>query len=104
MKEAKVVAVVVVVAVAAWFFRDPLLKQFRALRGDGPPAVSQEAPAPRKDTVYKWVDEDGVPHYDQRPRDGSEAVVIDQGKIRSMEEVSESGSPVVALPQGEGAE
>lgn len=99
----------VVIAALGWHFRGPLQERLEAWR-DGAPKQAMSAVGgesgtaePRKDTVYRWVDERGVVHFDQHPRDGSEAVVIDQARIRPMEpidgaEVSESGSPVVTLP------
>lgn len=104
LKALAVVAIVAIVAAVAWFFREPLLQKIRSFKGASTveSAVRPEPAVPRKDTVYRWVDADGVPHFEQRPVEGSEAVVIDQGKIRSMEaETSASGSPVVTLPPGE---
>lgn len=104
MKALKALAVVGIMAAVAWFFQEPLLQKLRSFKGAPTveSAVRAESSAPRKDTVYRWVDEDGVSHFEQRPVEGSEAVVIDQGKIRSMApEESVSGSPVVTLPPGE---
>lgn len=103
------VVLVVVMGALAWHFRVPLQERLDAWReapqsampvGDG---SEHAASGPRKDTVYRWVDERGVVHFDQHPREGSEAIVVDQSRIRPMEpvkggEVSESGSPVVTLP------
>lgn len=100
----------VVIAALGWHFRGPLQERLDAWREGAPERVMPVAAGsesgttePRKDTVYRWEDERGVVHFDQHPRDGSEAVVIDQARIRPMEpingaEVSESGSPVVTLP------
>lgn len=102
-------ALLVLVLAAGWYFREPLQRHVDAWLGSKPATATltpggREAESPRKDTVYRWVDENGVTHFDQRPVDGSEAVVVDQAKIRSMEgEVSESGTPVVSLPPGEEA-
>lgn len=99
----------VVIAALGWHFRVPLQARLDAWREAPQPAMpvgdgsEPAAEGSRRDTVYRWVDERGVVHFDQHPREGSEAIVVDQSRIRPMEpvkggEVSESGSPVVTLP------
>lgn len=111
MSQKWVVPVVVVglLAGAGWHFREPLkarldtlIQKVPAVSGQGASAVTDG-----KETVYRWVDENGVSHFDQRPHDGGQAVVIDQSRIQSMDsldapEVDEAGNPVVSLPQPEG--
>lgn len=102
------------VAGAGWHFREPLRVRLDALMKQ--PTVSAlavpstaESALGGKETVYRWVDENGVTHFDQRPQQGSEAVVIDQSRIRAMDSpavapTSDSGSPVVSLPSPEAGE
>lgn len=111
MSQKWVVPVIVVglLAGAGWHFREPLkarldtlMQKVPAVSGEGASAVTDG-----KETVYRWVDENGVSHFDQRPHDGGQAVVIDQSRIQSMDsldapEVDEDGNPVVSLPQPEG--
>lgn len=89
--------VIAIVVAAGWFYREPLVQQFNksqaslaalpTLGGQEAEAPSPAAaePVPRKDTVYRWVDENGGVHYDQRQAAGSEAVIVDQGRIQSIE-------------------
>lgn len=105
--------VVGLVAVAGWHFREPLKARLDAvLNKSGVAAAVSSATSPPsasggRETVYRWVDENGVAHFDQRPHDGSETVVIDPSRIQSMQrmdapETSASGSPVVSLPPAQG--
>ncbi len=102
--------VIAAVAAGAWYFREPLLKQVNTARAqvqgaftsEPPPESSarMSEPAPRKDTIYRWVDEKGVVHYDQQPAAGSEAVVVDQSRIQSLSQYGQpqaaaNGAPVV---------
>ena len=50
--------------------------------------VAQEA--------YRWVDEDGVVHYSDRPREGAEAIVLPTPNVATTRRV-----PRAAAPQGE---
>lgn len=105
--------VVGLVAAAGWHFREPLKARLDAVlnRSGVTAAVSSATsppPAPGvRETVYHWVDDNGVSHFDQRPHDGGEAVVIDTNRTQSMQrmdapETSASGSPVVSLPPAPG--
>lgn len=111
MSQKWVVPVVVVglLAGAGWHFREPLKARLDTLMEKVPAVSGQGASteADGKETVYHWVDENGVSHFDQKPHDGSQAVVIDQSRIQSMDsldapEVDEAGNPVVSLPPAEG--
>jgi hypothetical protein len=108
------VVVAGLLAGTGWHFREPLKARLDSLMqkasvqdvvsGEGGSASTE---ADGKETVYRWVDENGVSHFDQRPHDGGQAVVIDQSRIQSMDsldapEVDEAGNPVVSLPQPEG--
>lgn len=108
------VVVAGLLAGAGWHFREPLKARLDSLMqkasvqdvvsGEGGSASTE---ADGKETVYHWVDENGVSHFDQKPHDGSQAVVIDQSRIQSMDsldapEVDEAGNPVVSLPPAEG--
>ncbi len=96
MMRETVLPLVVIAAVAAggWYYREPLKQQFdkskttlpfsASDREQAPQPLPEAAPAPRKDTVYRWVDDKGVVHYDQQASAGSEATVIDQGRIQSL--------------------
>lgn len=105
--------VIALVSGAGWYYREPLKQQLDKSRssleslssvGTQPESVvpAQAAePTPRKDTIYRWVDENGGVHYDQKPALDSEAVVIDQGRIQSLSQYGEqpktdaSGVPIV---------
>lgn len=116
MSQKWVVPVVVVglLAGAGWHFREPLKARLDTLmqKVSVPDAVSGEGggastEADGKETVYHWVDENGVSHFDQQPHDGSQAVVIDQSRIQSLDsldtpEVDDAGNPVVSLPPAGG--
>lgn len=95
-----IIPLVVIAAVAAggWYYREPLKQQLEKSKSSLPfsaaasqaqsPLPEQQSSAPHKDTIYRWVDEKGVTHYDQQASAGSEAVVVDQAKIQSL-----NGSP-----------
>lgn len=116
MSQKWVVPVVVagLLAGAGWHFREPLkarldtLLQKTAVQDVVSGEVeSASAVADGKETVYHWVDENGVSHFDQRPHDGSQAVVIDQRRIQSLDsldapELDDAGNPVVSLPPAGG--
>lgn len=103
-----------VLAGAGWHFREPLKARLDTLlqKTSVRDVVSREggsasAKAGGKETVYHWVDESGVSHFDQQPHDGSQAVVIDQSRIQSLDsldapEVDDAGNPVVSLPPAGG--
>jgi len=84
------VLVIALVAGAGWYYREPLKQQFdKSMSSMSSPAAGDQAAGsagpvpPRKETVYRWVDENGVTHYDQKAVTGSEAVEVDQGRIQS---------------------
>lgn len=109
--------VIVLVVVVGWLVRDPLTARFTVtvnkarpgtLPAQGPAwsfpgAQAPETPAtpatpaapPRKDTVYRWVDRDGVTHYEQQGGRGREAVEVDQGRINALNDYK---APVPATP------
>lgn len=108
------ILVIALVAGGGWYFREPLMKQVNASRGSLPttlggqqatlPAVANEPP-PSKDTIYRWVDEKGVVHYDQQRVAGSQAVEIDQGRIQSLSQYDKPktdahGTPLVEADGG----
>ncbi|MDQ8037059.1 MAG: DUF4124 domain-containing protein [Pedobacter sp.] len=113
MTRETVIPFVVIAAVAAggWYYREPLKQQFEKSKASMPfsAASSQEqmplpehqaSSVPHKDTIYRWVDDKGVTHYDQQASAGSEAMVIDQSRIQSLNQygnpqASANGSPVV---------
>ncbi len=109
MRETVVPLVVIAVVVAGgWYFREPLMKQVNLSRLQIEGVKSDQAdqaarlnePAPRKDTIYRWVDEKGVVHYGQQQAIGSEAIIVDQSRIQSLDQqekpqLSASGTPVV---------
>lgn len=101
MMRETIIPLLVIAAVAAggWYYREPLKQQFdksksslpfsaASSRAQPPFPEQQASSAPHKDTIYRWVDEKGVTHYDQQATAGSEAVVVDQAKIQSLD-----GSP-----------
>ncbi|HEX6592656.1 MAG TPA: hypothetical protein VF050_11700 [Moraxellaceae bacterium] len=96
--------VIVVVMTGVWLARDQVNRQFllnleytrqHTLPAFGlklPPATlpALAAPAPpaappRKDTVYSWVDSQGVTHFEQYEGQGRAAVEVDQGRIGPLE-------------------
>lgn len=112
MMRETVIPLVVIAAVAAggWYYREPLKQQFdkskAALHFSGasspeaaPLPDSNQYPTPHKDTVYRWVDEKGITHYDQQATAGSEAVVVDQSRIQSLNS-SPYGTPGAASANG----
>lgn len=85
--------VIAVVLGAGWHFREPIKLQLGkagiTLPGSAPvvsnqPPVEDTASKPRKDTVYRWVDENGITHFDQQATAGSQAVEVDQSRIQSL--------------------
>lgn len=103
------VVVVGLLAGAGWHFREPLQARLHAFMQKAPVVSGESASVSTdgKETVYRWVDENGVSHFDQRPHDGSQVVVIDQSRIQSLDsldapEVDDDGNPVVSLPPPEG--
>ena len=46
-------------------------------------AAAQEA--------YRWVDEDGVVHYSDRPREGAEAIVLPAPNVATTRRVPSAG-------------
>lgn len=92
--------VVAVVAAACWHFREPL-REVVARVLEQPATVGQlatgqlslsadrrdtaEAASSREQTVYRWVDEQGVTHFDQAGGAGRQAVVLDPDKVQSMD-------------------
>lgn len=106
----KPLVVVGLLAGAGWHFREPLQARLDALMHRVPAASTASVPASGdKETVYRWVDDNGVTHFDQRQQPGSQAVEIDQRRIRSMdslnaEQTGDSGSPVVSLPPSDVAD
>lgn len=98
-----ILAVVAVVATAAgsWYFREPLghtlgrsivetaAQKGRLLpdAGEGKEQVAA-APSSAPQTVYRWVDADGITHYDQTGGAGREAVVLDPSKIQRLEDLT----------------
>jgi hypothetical protein len=104
MRETLVPLVVIaLVSGAGWYYREPLRQEFEKLSSSQsvPEAAAPAESAPRQDTVYRWVDENGGVHYEQRHSVGSEAVVIDQRRIQSLSQyekaakVDANGNPVV---------
>lgn len=97
--------VIGLVGAGGWHYREPLMQQVKALeaRFKGEPAdvvTERTGPEPRKDTIYRWVDENGVAHYEQQPVNGAQAVEIDQGRIQSLSQyqkpaLDEHGNPIV---------
>lgn len=93
-----------------WYFREPLgqtlgksiVEQAQKSANNGglltipgaggkasEPAVGRTAaPAPTQQTVYRWVDADGVTHYDQQGGAGREAVSFDSGDIQRLEDLT----------------
>lgn len=113
MMRETVIPLVVIAAVAAgcWYYREPLKQQFDKSKAtmSFSEASSQEpeqlpehqsSSTSRKDTIYRWVDDKGVTHYDQQASAGSEAMVIDQSRIQSLNQygqpqIAANGIPVV---------
>ncbi|MGH8492323.1 MAG: DUF4124 domain-containing protein [Moraxellaceae bacterium] len=114
MRETVVPLVVIaLVAGAGWYYREPLTQQFNKSRSSlgasadksgalsGP--ESESAPVashqtPHKDTVYRWVDEKGVTHYDQQAGAGRETVEIDQSRIQSLNSYSSATGATATVP------
>lgn len=106
--------VIAVVAGAGWFYREPLQAHFNKARASlvtTPVASNQPADDPqagkgqtsagaRTDTVYRWVDEQGVTHFDQQAGSGREAVEIDQRRIQSLSSYSAAAA---SLPEAKPA-
>lgn len=88
----KPLVVVGLLAGAGWYFREPLQARLDALMHRAPAASAAPASG-GKETVYRWVDDNGVTHFDQRQQQGSQAVVIDQSRIRSMDSLPPAGAP-----------
>lgn len=112
MMRETVVPLIVIAAVAAagWHFREPLQQQLSKAQASMPALSGQqpELPAPvphsqttpHKETVYRWVDENGRIHYGQQPTPGSEAVVLDQSHLQTFKRYGEptldaNGTPLV---------
>lgn len=106
----KPLVVVGLLAGAGWHFREPLQARLDALMHRASVASTASVPVSEgKETVYRWVDDNGVTHFDQRQQPGSQAVEIDQRRIRSMdsldaEQTDDAGSPVVSLPPSDVAD
>ncbi len=73
------------------------------------PDVSELTPSFNKDTVYKWVDENGVTQYSSEPppeQAKAEVMTLDpntnviQGLELKEEENTENANPKVAVPDG----
>lgn len=102
------VLVIGLIAGAGWHYREPLKQQWdkaAALSSSqdkqvaADPAVSGR-PTARQDTIYRWVDEKGGIHYEQEQVAGSEAVVVDQSRIQSLDRygkpaIDDKGAAVV---------
>lgn len=84
MSQSSLAPLIVIAALGAagWYYREPVM----AFLNPPPPApVSASSQAtPHKETVYRWVDKNGVVHYDQDDGAGKRAVEIDQSRIQSL--------------------
>jgi hypothetical protein len=49
------------------------------------------APAPVTATVYRWVDKNGITHYDQQGGAGREEVSLDSSKIQRLQDLTPTG-------------
>lgn len=97
-----VVASLVLTAGGAWYFREALGRSLgRAIVEHAPPplagavaAADGNAGAARAGdaagtgTVYRWVDAEGVTHYDQSGGAGREAVALDPSRIQRLEDLA----------------
>ena len=97
MSQNPFVPLVVIVALggAGWYYRAPLM----AFVNPSPPSpVVEVSPSSHagahKDTVYRWVDQNGVTHFDQENGAGKKAVEIDQSRIQSLDKYGKGAAPV----------
>jgi hypothetical protein len=65
-----------------WYFREPVLAW---LHPAPPPPSARADVVSHSDTVYRWVDKNGVAHFDQNGGADRKAVSIDQHRIQSFE-------------------
>ncbi|MFN3586085.1 MAG: DUF4124 domain-containing protein [Moraxellaceae bacterium] len=75
------VVIVAALAAAGWHWREPIRARLASAL---PASVALPGSATATpDVLYRWTDEHGVVHYDQRPGRG-EAVVFDGGRITPL--------------------
>ena len=48
--------------------------------------------------AYRWVDQDGVVHYSDRPRDGAEQIELDVGETTTFRPVARDADPSTTEP------
>lgn len=86
-------AVVTLVAGAAWYHR-------AAIEAYINPPVSSGSPAEKPDVLYSWVDENGVTHFSAEPgKSRAQRVEYDGSRITPVEAVNE---PVLPSAPAEG--
>lgn len=95
-------AAIALTAAGAWHFREPLgrhlgrviVEHASPTRWQGEVATMMSSgrlparePEPvGRQTVYRWVDADGVTHFDQHSGAGRTAVSVDPGRIQRLQD------------------